>query len=91
MKISPEDYIKMNEEFEREGTPMILIVPPQEQIDNPTGFKVPSGPFKPQPPMIVDGSDPWPHNPTNSSTKKPAGSQSLMARLSSWLRLKKHV
>jgi hypothetical protein len=86
VKITPDDFIKMNEEFVSEGTPMVLIVPTQEQIDNPTGVKLPTK-FEPQPPMNFD--DPWPH--TNSSTKKPAGSQSLMARLSSWLRLKKHV
>ena len=29
----------MNEEFDREGTPIHIIVPTQEQIDNPTGVK----------------------------------------------------
>ena len=60
-KITPETYIKMNEEFEREGTPIHIIVPTQEQIDNPTGVKLPET-FTPQPPMTVDGSDPWPHS-----------------------------
>lgn len=91
MKVTPDDYIKMNEEFERDGTPIRLTIPTQDEIDNPTGVKIPSGPYPPQPPLIVDGSDPWPHNLTNSSTKKPAGSQSLMARLLSWLRLRKPV
>ena len=48
----------MNEEFVREGTPMVLIVPTQEQIDNPTGIKLPNT-FEPQPPMNFN--DPWPH------------------------------
>ena len=33
MKITPDDYIKMNEEFERDGTPIRLTIPTQEQID----------------------------------------------------------
>ena len=57
-KITPETYIKMNEEFEREGTPIRIIVPTQEQIDNPTGVKLPTK-FEPQPPMDFD--NPWPH------------------------------
>ena len=57
-KITPETYIKMNEEFEREGTPIRLIIPTQEEIDNPTGVKLPTT-FEPQPPM--DFSNPWPH------------------------------
>jgi len=60
IEITPETYIKMNEEFEREGTPIRIIVPTQEQIDNPTGVKLPNT-FTPQKPMVVDGSDPWPH------------------------------
>jgi hypothetical protein len=60
-KITPETYIKMNEEFEREGTPIRIIVPTQEQIDNPNGVKLPTE-FDPQPPMITDGTDPWPHS-----------------------------
>ena len=60
-KITPETYIKMNEEFEREGTPIRIIVPTQEQIDNSVGVKLPTT-FTPQQPMIVDGSDPWPHS-----------------------------
>jgi hypothetical protein len=64
MKITPQVFIDMNEEFEREGTPIRLIVPTQEQIDNPTGHKIPPGPYPPQKPMIVDGSDPWPHGGT---------------------------
>ena len=58
MKVTPDDFIKMNEEFVRDGTPMVLIVPTQEQIDNPTGIKLPNT-FEPQPPMNFD--DPWPH------------------------------
>ena len=58
-KITPETYIKMNEEFDREGTPIHLIVPTQEEIDNPTGVKLPTT-FKPQPPMDFD--NPWPHS-----------------------------
>ena len=60
-KITPETYIKMNEEFEREGTPIRIIVPTQEQIDNLNGVKLPTE-FDPQPPMITDGTDPWPHS-----------------------------
>ena len=56
-KITPETYIKMKEEFEREGTPIHIIVSTQEQIDNPTGIKIPhlstTETF-----MVVDGSDP---------------------------------
>jgi len=62
-KITPETYIKMNEEFEREGTPIRLIIPTQEEIDNPTGVKLPTT-FKPQPPM--DFSNPWPHGQKDS-------------------------
>ena len=62
MKITPDDYIKMNEEFEREGTPMVLYpIPTQEQIDNPTGIKLPTT-FEPQPTMDFD--NPWPHGGT---------------------------
>ena len=56
-KITPETYIKMNEEFEREGTPIHIIVPTQEEIDNPKGVKLPTT-FPNQKPMIVDGTDP---------------------------------
>ena len=65
MKITPQDFIDMNEEFEREGTPIRITVPTQEQIDNSVGKKIPTT-FKPQPPMIVDGSDPWPHSKTKT-------------------------
>jgi len=37
------------------------MVPTQEQIDNSIGAKLPTT-FIPQKPMIVDGSDPWPHS-----------------------------
>jgi len=60
-KITPETYIKMNEEFEEEGTAFRIMVPTQEQIDNSIGAKLPTT-FIPQKPMIVDGSDPWPHS-----------------------------
>ena len=50
MKVTPDDFIKMNEEFVREGTPMVLIVP-KEQIDN--DGKTPCT-FEPQPPMNFD-------------------------------------
>ena len=64
MKITPQDFIDMNKEFEEEGTPIVLSpIPTQEQIDNPTGVKLPTT-FTPQKPMTVDGSDPWPHNRT---------------------------
>ena len=33
-KITPETYIKMNEEFEEEGLAFRINVPTQEQIDN---------------------------------------------------------
>tara|TARA_B100002019_G_scaffold17333_1_gene13620 strand:+ start:3847 stop:4110 length:264 start_codon:yes stop_codon:yes gene_type:complete len=61
IEITPETYVKMNEEFDREGTPIHIIVPTQEQIDNPTGVKIPET-FTSQKPMVVDGSDPWPHS-----------------------------
>jgi len=64
MKITPQDYIDMNKEFERDGTPIrINPIPTQEEIDNPTGVKLPTT-FTPQKPMTVDGSDPWPHSKT---------------------------
>ena len=53
MKITPQDFIDMNEEF--------VIVPTQEQIDNSTGIKLPTT-FEPQPPMDFD--NPWPHGGT---------------------------
>ena len=54
----------MNKEFERDGTPIrINPIPTQEEIDNPTGVKLPTT-FTPQKPMTVDGSDPWPHSKT---------------------------
>ena len=49
MKITPDDFIKMNEEFEREGTAFRVIVPTQDQIDNPTGVVLDL--YSPQPPM----------------------------------------
>ena len=65
MEITPDDFVKMNEEFEREGTPMVLHpIPTQEEIDNPTGIRIPPGFYPPQKPMTVDGSDPWPHSKT---------------------------
>ena len=33
IKITPETYEKMNEEFEKEGAPFSIIVPTQEKID----------------------------------------------------------
>lgn len=64
VEITPDDFINMNKEFEKEGTPIVLSpIPTQEEIDNPTGVKLPTT-FTPQKPMIVDGSDPWPHNKT---------------------------
>ena len=61
VEITPDDYIKMNEEFKREGTPIVLYpIPTQEEIDNPTGVKLPTT-FEPQPPMDFD--NPWPHGP----------------------------
>ena len=65
-KITPETYIKMNEEFEREGTPIHIIVPTQEEIDNPKGVKLPTT-FAPQPPM--DFNNPWPHGGIKKSLK----------------------
>ena len=32
-RITPETYIKMNEEFEEDGVAFRIIVPTQEQID----------------------------------------------------------
>ena len=61
IEITPQTYIDMNKEFEEEGTPIRIIVPTQEQIDNPTGVKIPDE-FKPQPPMTTDGTDPWLHS-----------------------------
>lgn len=33
MKITPETYEKMNEEFIKDNTPFIIVVPTQEAID----------------------------------------------------------
>ena len=33
-KITPDTYIKMNDEFIKEGTPFVLTIPTQEQIDD---------------------------------------------------------
>ena len=33
IKITPETYEEMNKEFEKEGTPLRIEVPTQEQID----------------------------------------------------------
>ena len=33
IKITPETYEKMNEEFQEEGTPFSIVVPTQEKID----------------------------------------------------------
>ena len=33
MKITPQDFIDMNKEFEEEGTPFSLLIPTQEEID----------------------------------------------------------
>ena len=59
IKITPQTYIDMNKEFEEEGTPIRIIVPTQEQIDNSMGVKIPEK-FEPQPPMDFD--NPWPHS-----------------------------
>ena len=51
VEITPDDYIKMNEEFEREGTPIVLHpIPTQEEIDNPTGVKLP---------QLLNHNHPW--------------------------------
>ena len=33
MKITPQDFIDMNKEFEEEGTPFSIIIPTQDEID----------------------------------------------------------
>jgi len=33
IKVTPQTYIDMNEEFEAEGTPFRITIPTQEQID----------------------------------------------------------
>ena len=33
MKITPQDFIDMNKEFEEEGTPFSLLIPTQDEID----------------------------------------------------------
>ena len=33
MKITPQDFIDMNKEFEEEGTPFTLLIPTQDEID----------------------------------------------------------
>ena len=39
MKITPQDFIDMNKEFEEEGTPFSIIVPTQEIIDEKLKLK----------------------------------------------------
>ena len=34
IKVTPDTYIKMNQEFERENTPFKLVIPTQQQIDD---------------------------------------------------------
>ena len=36
IKITPNDYIAMNTEFEEEGTPFTITIPTQQQIDEYT-------------------------------------------------------
>ena len=33
MKITPQDFIDMNKEFEEEGTPFSVLIPTQDEID----------------------------------------------------------
>ena len=33
MKITPQDFIDMNKEFEEEGTPFRVLIPTQDEID----------------------------------------------------------
>ena len=33
MKITPQDFIEMNKEFEEEETPFRVLIPTQDQID----------------------------------------------------------
>ena len=33
MKITPQDFIDMNKEFEEEGTPFSILIPTQDEID----------------------------------------------------------
>ena len=39
MRITPQDFIDMNKEFEEEGTPFSIIVPTQEIIDEKLKLK----------------------------------------------------
>ena len=39
MEITPDDFVKMNKEFEEEGTPFSSIVPTQEVIDEKLKLK----------------------------------------------------
>ena len=39
MEITPDDFVKMNKEFEEEGTPFSIIVPTQEIIDEKLKLK----------------------------------------------------
>ena len=39
MKITPQDFIDMNKEFEEEETPFSIIVPTQEIIDEKLKLK----------------------------------------------------
>ena len=39
MKITPQDFIDMNKEFEEEGTPFSLLIPTQDEIDEKLKLK----------------------------------------------------
>ena len=39
MKITPQDFIDMNKEFEEEGTPFRVLIPTQDEIDEKLKLK----------------------------------------------------
>lgn len=56
VKITPETYKKMNEEFIEHGTPLRLNIPTQEEIDK--HLSEPSPPW-PEPPKVDMVAEMW--------------------------------
>ena len=55
-KITPQTYIDMNKEFEEDGTPFIISIPTQKQIDEHRSQ--PSPPYQ-APPHVDMVADMW--------------------------------
>lgn len=51
-KITPQTYIDMNKEFEKDGTPLRIVIPTQEQIDKHRENLSPTRPDQPKVDMV---------------------------------------